>query len=61
MVADYTVREGASRVIPFTALAARALDGDEKRIRAGGRDGGIAKPTRYRRILGAFAVRLVQP
>jgi two-component system, cell cycle response regulator DivK len=53
-------RDGATRDIPVVALTALAMKGDEKRIRAAGCDGYIAKPLAYRDFLATIATHLVK-
>jgi two-component system cell cycle response regulator DivK len=48
----------ATRTIPVIALTALAMKGDEKRIRAAGCDGYIAKPMQYREFLDTVAAHL---
>jgi two-component system cell cycle response regulator DivK len=52
-------RDASTRTIPIIALTALAMTGDEKRIRAAGCDGYIAKPMRYKEFLATIAARLV--
>jgi two-component system cell cycle response regulator DivK len=51
-------RDAATRAIPVIALTALAMKGDEKRIRAAGCDGYIAKPMRYQEVLATIAAQL---
>jgi len=51
-------QDEVTRAIPVIALTALAMKGDEERIRAGGFDGYIAKPMRYREFLDAVAAQL---
>jgi two-component system cell cycle response regulator DivK len=44
----------STKSIPVLALTALAMKGDEERIRAAGCDGYIAKPMRYKEVLGAI-------
>ena len=44
-----------TRDIPVVAVTARAMPGDEQRIRAGGCDGYVAKPIRYKEFLREVA------
>jgi two-component system cell cycle response regulator DivK len=53
-------RDAATRDIPVIALTALAMKGDEERIRAGGCDGYIAKPMRYRDFLATVATELAR-
>ena len=53
-------RDDATRAIPVIALTALAMKGDEDRIRAGGCDGYIAKPMRYRDFLATIATELAR-
>ena len=53
-------RDDATRGIPIIALTALAMKGDEDRIRAGGCDGYIAKPMRYRDFLATVATELAR-
>jgi two-component system cell cycle response regulator DivK len=53
-------RDDATRDIPVIALTALAMKGDEERIRAGGCDGYIAKPMRYRDFLATVATELAR-
>ena len=53
-------RDDATRDIPVIALTALAMKGDEDRIRAGGCDGYIAKPMRYRDFLATVATELAR-
>ena len=48
----------ATRAIPVIALTALAMKGDEKRIRAAGCDGYIAKPLAYKDFLATIAAQL---
>jgi two-component system cell cycle response regulator DivK len=48
----------ATRAIPVVALTALAMKGDERRIRAAGCDGYIAKPMRYKEFLATVASQL---
>ena len=52
--------DAATRDIPVIALTALAMKGDEDRIRAGGCDGYIAKPMRYRDFLATVATELAR-
>ncbi len=54
-------RDVETRHIPVIALTALAMKGDEERIRAGGVDGYIAKPIRYREFLSTVAGTLARP
>ena len=51
-------RDDATSSIPIIALTARAMKGDEERIRAAGCDGYIAKPMRYKEFLAVIATQL---
>jgi len=51
-------QDEVTRAIPVIALTALAMKGDEERIRAGGFDGYIGKPMRYREFLDAVAAQL---
>ena len=51
-------RDDATCAIPVVALTARAMQGDEKRIRAAGCDGYVAKPLRYQSFLATIEVHL---
>lgn len=51
--------DAATRAIPVIALTALAMKGDEKRIRAAGCDGYIAKPLAYREFLATISAQLV--
>ena len=53
-------RDDATRDIRVIALTALAMKGDEERIRAGGCDGYIAKPMRYRDFLATVATELAR-
>jgi two-component system cell cycle response regulator DivK len=53
-------RDDATRTIPVIALTALAMKGDEKRIRAAGCDGYIAKPMRYQEFLATVAAQLAR-
>lgn len=53
-------RDDLTARIPIIALTALAMKGDEERMRAGGCDGYIAKPIRYREFLEAVAGMLVR-
>ncbi len=44
-------QDETTRSIPVIALTALAMKGDEERIRAGGFDGYIGKPMRYKEFL----------
>jgi two-component system, cell cycle response regulator DivK len=54
--ADPTTRD-----IPVLALTALAMQGDAERISAAGCDGYIAKPIRYKELLGAVEAKLAVP
>jgi two-component system cell cycle response regulator DivK len=51
-------RDESTRTIPIIALTAFAMKGDEKRIRAAGCDGYIAKPMHYQDLLDTVAAVL---
>jgi len=51
-------QDEVTRAIPVIALTALAMKGDEERIRAGGFDGYIGKPMRYKEFLDAVAAQL---
>jgi two-component system cell cycle response regulator DivK len=54
-------RNAATSAIPVIALTALAMKGDEKRIRAAGCDGYIAKPLAYRDFLAVISAQLATP
>jgi two-component system, cell cycle response regulator DivK len=51
-------QDDATRTIPVIALTALAMKGDEERIRAGGFDGYIGKPMRYKEFLAAVQAQV---
>lgn len=51
-------RDDAMRAIPVIALTALVMNGDEKRIRAAGCDGYIAKPFAYRDFMEVVSAQL---
>ena len=51
-------QDDVTRTIPVIALTALAMKGDEERIRAGGFDGYIGKPMRYKEFLDAVEAQV---
>jgi two-component system, cell cycle response regulator DivK len=51
-------KDVTTRTIPVIALTALAMKGDEERIRAGGFDGYIGKPMRYKEFLDAVEAQV---
>ena len=51
-------KDDITRTIPVIALTALAMKGDEERIRAGGFDGYIGKPMRYKEFLDAVEAQV---
>jgi two-component system cell cycle response regulator DivK len=52
-------QDDLTRAIPVIALTAFAMKGDEKRIRAAGCDGYIAKPLSYQDFLATISAQLL--